>query len=201
MKERTITAILLFLSSYAPLGPILIVIDFQWSTKTFSHLFVDKVILFIAILSAAIPFMILRRIKGGEVFIVKEAKNRTGDLIGYALPYLVAFIGLKLDDVGSVIGFLMFLTLLCVLTIKTHALWINPMLALMNFKLYEATVQKEGAQPSVCFLLSNQILLIGSRCRIHHLTESQFYVTAYDIDGLAKSAEQSEAVVHPDQED
>ena len=96
----------------------------------------------------------------------------------YTLPYLVTFVGLKLSEPASVLGFVFFMLLFGALTIKTQALWINPLLALRGFRLYEASVQKDGGDLQTILVLSENPLRVGERCRADYLTEHQLYVTA-----------------------
>ena len=120
--------------------------------------------------------------------------------MNYALPYLVMFVGQKLDDPTSLIGFAMFMALLCALTVKAQALWINPLLALGGFQLYEADVQKDGSSPLSTFILSKGPLAVGQRCRATYLTDHQLYVTASNLDGRPKATDRSEDYLRPDQE-
>lgn len=201
MKPRVLTAILLFLSSYAPLGFMAAVLDFDWKTRHLSHPLRVEAIVAVSLAAGIIPFSILRRVTGGEVYTVRKLDDRSGELVNYALPYLVMFVGLKLDDVSSLIGFAMFMVLLCALTVKTQALWINPLLALGGFQLYEAEVQKADSPPFSVFILCKGPLVVGQRCRANYLTDHQLYVTASNLDSRSSGTDRPEDFIRPDQED
>lgn len=201
MKPRTPTAILLFLSSYAPLGLIVITLDFEWTAKAFAHLNTVILIAIFSLLAGAIPFVLLRRLTGGSIYTIEKLSNKSGDLVNYTLPYLVTFVGLKLSEPASVLGFVFFMLLFGALTIKTQALWINPLLALRGFRLYEASVQTDGGDLQTILVLSENALKVGERCRADYLTEHQLYVTASIDGGHTSEADRLEDHILPDQED
>lgn len=199
MHPRAITAILLFLSSYAPLGVIAIALDFDAAKGGFSHPLAVEIIALLSVLSAALPFVILRRLKGGVVYQATQLTNKNGDLVNYVLPYLVTFVGLKLGEPETVIGFVLFMLLFGALTIKLQALWINPLLALTGFQLYEACLQKNGSELSAILVLSKGPLEVGHRFRADYLTPTQLYVTEFLSDASQNTGRGLD--IRPDQED
>jgi hypothetical protein len=199
MRLRALTAIFLFLSSYAPLGVIVIALDFDPATRGFANPLTVKVVALLAVLSAALPFVILRRLRGGVVYQATQLTNKNGDLVNYALPYLVTFVGLKLGEPETVVGFVLFMLLFGALTIKLQALWINPLLALTGFNLYEATLQKNGSELSTILVLSKRQLEVGHRFRADYLTPTQLYVTEFLSDASEKTRFSID--IRPDQED
>ncbi len=154
-----------------------------------------------ALLAGAIPFVLLRRLTGGSIYNIEKLSNKSGDLVNYTLPYLVTFVGLKLSEPASVLGFVFFMLLFGALTIKTQALWINPLLALRGFRLYEASVQKDGGDLQTILVLAENPLRVGERCRADYLTEHQLYVTASIDGGPTPEADRLEDHILPDQED
>ncbi|HWQ93504.1 MAG TPA: hypothetical protein VN673_17695 [Clostridia bacterium] len=182
MTPRFLTGILLFLSSYAPLGLIMAVQDFKMDKKAFEHPTAVGIVLTLSLLVIVIPFALLRRLKGGKVYTIARISNKTGELVNYALPYLVTFVGLRLSDPTAMISFGIFMLLFCALTLKTQALWINPLLALCGYRLYEVDLTSHGAPSKTVMLISPTRLEATWRCRITGLTEFQFYASETDID-------------------
>ncbi|MFO1447922.1 MAG: hypothetical protein U1F61_07170 [Opitutaceae bacterium] len=201
MKPRIGTAFLLFLSSYAPLLVLVAVLDFDWSKKQFGSPYLDLSLVIIAVLSGLMPFISLKGVQGGQIYQVNDLKNRSGDLVNYALPYLVTFIGLKVSEPTSIIGFAFFMVLFGALSIKTQALWINPLLALGDYRLYEAVLQAEGNAPQTVQLLAPKPLAAGQRCRAVFLTDTQVYVTEFIDPSPSVEDDRPETNIHPDQED
>ncbi len=183
MNPRPLTSGLLFLSSYAPLGIILTVLDFNRREMVFEHPRSDLLLLALTLVFAALPFAILRRRSGGGIYTVGSLNSRSVDLVNYALPYLVTFVSLRLSEPSSLIAFGLFMVLFCVLAIKTRVLWLNPLLALGGFSLYETTLRKEGDEPFTAFVLSAMPLKPGQHCRADFLTNNQILVTDPDPDG------------------
>ena len=183
MKPRIPTAVLLFLSSYAPLGLIVVIQNCDWAERSLVHKQICGAICIVSLIAAILPFALLQRLKGGTVHTITRLSNRTGDLVNYALPYLVAFVALKFDDSLSLLSFGIFMALFCALTIRSQALWINPLLVLAGYYLYEAEFLAEEKSLKSAMLISPKRLEVGFRCRIIGLTEFQFYATEPDIDG------------------
>jgi hypothetical protein len=188
MNPRLLIAGLLFLSSYAPLGIILAVLDFDRHARTFAHPEAALLVLALTLVATALPFAILRRRSGGELYTVGPVNNRSVNLVTYALPYLVTFVSLRLDDYPSLIAFGLFMVLFCVLAIKTQVLWLNPLLALGGFSLYETTLRNEGGESFTAFVLSAMPLKPGQHCRADCLTNNQVYVTDPNPDGQLEGA-------------
>lgn len=182
MNPRLLTSGLLFLSSYAPLGIILTVLDFNRQETVFEHPRSDLLLLALTLVFAALPFAILRRRSGGGIYTVGSLNTRSVDLVNYALPYLVTFVSLRLSEPSSLIAFGLFMVLFCVLAIKTRVLWLNPLLSLGGYSLYETTLRKEDGESFTAFVLSAMPLKPGQHCRADYLTNNQIFVTDPDPD-------------------
>lgn len=189
MQPRLFSSIGLFLSSYSPLGLILIVNYFDWQTQKFPDLWVLCLTASVTLLCAVLPFLILRRITGGIIMTVDSVETRTENLIGYSLPYLVSFVSVKLDDPPSLVGLGVFLALMGALTIRTGGLWLNPLLALCGYKLLEVSAHPEKGSARIMFVIAKEQLAQGQRFRAEYITDSQAYVTSTRLDGSPHVAE------------
>ena len=101
MKPRIFTAILLFISAYAPLFVILAIKDFDFDCKkTFHHATPICILLGLTILSIVLLFYSVKSIQRGNMPVkVKGIKSRSVDLINYTIPYIFSFFGFDLSKI------------------------------------------------------------------------------------------------------
>lgn len=81
--------------------------------------------------------MIMSSLSGGQLITVKQCVRNPSDLMNYTVPYMVAFIGVDLSDGPKVAGFLVFMIFMFILTYKTKQLFMNPILAVLGYNLYD----------------------------------------------------------------
>lgn len=159
MKPKIITAILLFISAYSPLFLILAVKDFRFKHPYgFDNPILISVLIGISILSVILLFYTMNNMKRGNMPIqVKEIKNRSIDLINYTIPYIISFVGLSLSDINDIISLLIFLFLLLLLTLKSKSVFINPLLLMIGYNLYDVEYEFNGKLFSNIFLSKVEI--------------------------------------------
>jgi len=141
MTPKLFTAVLLFISAYSPFFLILAVKDFDYTLKS-KYLFNNPIpiwiLLGITLISVFILFAVIHYMKSstynGEIISVK---NRSVDLIGYTIPYMVSFFGMDLNESSDVISMCIFMLILLVLTLSSKSIFMNPMLALIGYGLYD----------------------------------------------------------------
>jgi hypothetical protein len=111
---------------------------------------------------------IMNRLSGGEnIKISKSLKNPT-DLMNYTVPYMVAFIGVDLGDWPKVAGFLCFMLFMFILTYKSKQLFMNPILAVLGYSLYDVDYEINNCFRSAR-MLSKEDLVPNSRYRLLEL--------------------------------
>jgi hypothetical protein len=94
-------------------------------------------IMLVCLLSIFILRRAMNTLSGGEnIKVVKSLKNPT-DLMNYTVPYMVAFIGVDLGDWPKVAGFFCFMLFMFILTYKSKQLFMNPILAVLGYSLYD----------------------------------------------------------------
>ncbi|WP_461208594.1 hypothetical protein [Desulfocurvus sp. DL9XJH121] len=104
-------------------------------------------------------------LSGGEnVKILKSLKNPT-DLMNYTVPYMVAFIGVDLGDGPKVAGFVCFMLFMFILTYKSKQLFMNPILAIFGYSLYDVDYEHNSCPRSARILAKND-LVPGKRYRL-----------------------------------
>lgn len=146
MKPRLITSILLFISAYSPLFLILAVKDFDFGcTKNFKHPIGIWIMLGITVLSVVLLFAIFKKFKRGNMVVrITEVKDRSVDLINYTIPYILSFFGFDLSKPEDVISLTIFLLIMLLLTIRSKAVFLNPILALVGYSLYDIEYEFDG---------------------------------------------------------
>lgn len=178
MKPKFITAILLFISAYSPLFLILAVKDFDFdSSFKFEHPLTIIVLLSLSILSVVLLFVTIRLVRRGSMLVtVKSVKNRSVDLINYTIPYIVSFFGFDLSKVEDVISLSIFLLLLLLLTIKSKSVFMNPILLLAGYNLYDLDYEFDGKQSSI-IVISRYEMKSNDRFFMRSLTRFLYLVT------------------------
>ena len=139
MKPRILTAILLFISAYSPLILILAVKDFDFDCcYNFHHPFTIWTLLFVSAISIFLLFYSIGSIKKGNMPVkIVEVQNRSVDLINYTIPYIVSFFGFDLAKTDDVVSLSIFMLLMLILTIKSKSVFLNPILLIAGYNLYD----------------------------------------------------------------
>lgn len=171
MKPRIFTSILLFISAYSPLILILAVKDWDFNCKNyFKHPLAIYIMLGVALLSVLLLFMTVKSLKRGNMPVkVKAVKNRSADLINYTIPYIVSFFGFDLSKMEDVISLSIFLLLMLFLTIKSKSVFLNPILLLAGYNLYDLDYEFDGKE-DYRIVLSKHEPKTGERFYIRSLT-------------------------------
>ena len=178
MKTKPLSAILLFISAYSPLFLILAVKDFDfYSNYNFDHPIGILILLGLSLLSVILLFFSIKSIKRGNLPVtVKVVKNRSVDLINYTIPYIVSFFGFDLAKVEDIISLSIFLLLLLLLTIKSKSVFMNPILLLAGYNLYDLEYEFDKKLSST-IVISKHEMKAGERFYIRSLTRFLYFVT------------------------
>jgi len=176
MKLRLWASIIIFFSSYSPLALILMVKDFDPVIIHFKHPQFSMAVFILAITSVLLLFIVLKNIKSGFHIKIERVSNCSNELINYTIPYIVSFLGLDLGKWQDIFAFAIFMILLCLLTIKTQSLFINPILAILGYGLYDTQFTENNISKNSIFL-SNQELKVGESYTIQKLTKFMCIIT------------------------
>lgn len=180
MKPRLLTAILLFISAYSPLFLILAVKDFDFNCKiNFNHPAFVYSILGISLLSIILLFYTVSKIRRGNMPVrIISVKNRSADLINYTIPYIVSFFGFDLSKIEDVISLSIFLLLMLLLTLKSKSVFMNPILLLIGYNLYDLEYEFDGKKQSTIVIskeemLPNDVYYIRSLTRFLYIVKEK----------------------------
>lgn len=183
MQRRSATnlipSIAIFISGYTPLFLIMMIKDVQaiiWLTYTlnspflgltqlnlpvglaFKNIYVVCGLLFIALSSLGILWFVLNNITNNpfEITVVK-AKSRSSEVVNYTIPYMISFVAFDLSKWQDLLSLLIFLGILCLLSIRSQSIFINPILAALGYGLYDVSY-KESSKLKECVMLSKRDL-------------------------------------------
>jgi hypothetical protein len=149
---------LLFISSYFPLTVIFGILLWE------KHLLWAIIILLIGISGLIVLFLYFaliapRRAKSHET--VTELDRHDGDVLSYVASYLVPFVSLDLTG-AQVWAVIVFLAVLLIIYVNSNMIYINPMLNILGYHLYEIKIAKNETS---FYLLTRQH--IGRRSVVH----------------------------------
>lgn len=142
---------LLFLSSYAPL--ILILAILLWSTGPrwwfeipflsvgFNLPLWSTIFLVVLIGSLFLLWLFVRTLKetAPKSIAVEEIHQRNDLIVSYVVTYAVPFVAAPFESKEKALGLGVFFVVVWLLQVKLNLLYINPVLALFNYHLYEVT--------------------------------------------------------------
>jgi hypothetical protein len=144
----------MFFSSYIPLLLVLCVllIDRQpvWMLNVFSFTHIvswaSTCIFFFTILLFALMmsyyFIVLKR-RPGELRVVESIQARDSDTLSYIATYLLPFVVFPLDTKRQIISLIIVVFVLGFVYISSNMIYINPILNMLGFHLYELTLKEE----------------------------------------------------------
>jgi hypothetical protein len=162
---------MLFVSSYFPL------------TLIFSIFLIDKqrlwaiVILLVGVtgLVAMLLYFLLvapRRTPFHEK--VTQLERHDGDVMSYVASYLIPFVTFPLDGWQQIAAILVFLGVLLVVYVNSNMIYINPMLNLIGYHLYEVNIENNE---SSFYLITHHRVVRGATLRVVRIGESAFLET------------------------
>lgn len=178
MIPRPLTAILLFISGYSPLFFILAVRDFDFELcYCFRHTHTAVALLVISGLSIFLLYLTVHLAdKGNTAVKVISINDRSPEFVSYTIPYIISFLHFDLAKWGDVISLGIFLSIMLVLTIKTRSFFINPILALWGYGLYdlEYSLNQRIKKTTV---ISRLEIIPNQTCNLRGLSRSMYLVT------------------------
>lgn len=159
LELKIFPALTLFLGSYFPLSIILLIQDIDSKYWDFSGIYKENLSALIPNLDnpgKSITFFIITTIcllifrkfinslNFNSSMKVIESRAIPNDLINYVFPYVISSMGLDLSNTGKFIGFIIFLSLMFIITYRSGQILMNPMLLAAGWQLYELSVDIEG---------------------------------------------------------
>ena len=141
----------LFLSSYAPLFAVFGLLD------SFGPGWPARVCFIIAAAGLALPWIVLARARrlASQTLQVASSQIRDGDALAYIATYLVPFAAITATTARERGALGLFIFLIAVIYIRSELFYINPLLALVGYRLFQIST----AADTSAVLLSRQSFL------------------------------------------
>jgi len=175
MKLRFVPALLVFVSSYFPLGIILIIKDFDVRGFRLLHPILAVSIAAIMITACFLVILTAHAIKTGIPIRIKRVANKSGEMFGYTLPYIISFYNFNLGDVKVILCLLIFMSLMFTLSYKTQNMMVNPILALAGYGFFDCQFQDAGRDLEGQFI-SKSSFRAGDTCVVERLSDFLYFV-------------------------
>lgn len=163
----TLAGAILFVSSYSPL---LVAIGLLDSFNCALVAYACYVAAGVSLLVLGLAFRSWRRLATSQITVVR-ARHRDGDAIAYVLTYLVPFASVGLDTWQERAALIGFFALIGVLYVQANLFYVNPILALFGFRLYEV----EADNGRMMLVISRtKYVRVGTNLSVHALTDYVF---------------------------
>ncbi len=163
----TASEVVLFLSSFSPLFVVFGLLE------SFGSGWPSFICYAVAAVSAAFLLWLItltRRMSTVSVELVRS-RHRDGDAIGYLATYVVPFATLGVDNWRSRTALLLFLALVGVLYIRAHLFYVNPLLSVVGYRLFEA--ETATGRP-LLILTRRKFVPMGERVDLRTLSDYVF---------------------------
>ncbi|MEJ7934458.1 hypothetical protein WG907_09345 [Sphingobium sp. AN558] len=156
------SAAVVFLGSYLPLSVILMGQDLDFPAlgrgacplrdlvhfdcaSPLRHPFASVTAIVVCALCFLASLLALRILPTKHKISIVESKHIPADLINYVIPYVLSFISLDFGDPAKLLGFAIFLVWLFWITYKSGQIALNPILAVLGWKLFEVKYSHLGS--------------------------------------------------------
>jgi hypothetical protein len=139
--------LILFLTSYIPLGIICLIIDFEkFEFPFFKHEVCTVLLAPLIILLLPLLYLLIHHYKtkpaGREKMNIIKVENMDSQLLSYIFTYIVPFLGFPSERRIYVALFLLFI--IGVLYIRSEMIGINPILALFGYHIVKVEWKKDS---------------------------------------------------------
>ncbi len=177
MKLKITPALLIFISSYFPLALIFIVKDLNETTFLPLHPITASIIGAIALFACAVVLVAANKIEGGVPVRLTKVSNKSGDMFTYTIPYMISFYNFNLGDWKTLVSLFVFMSLMFALAYRTQNVFINPVLALAGYGLYDCQF-KDGVREIQGLLISKYEFQLGDTCIVERLSNFLYFVSS-----------------------
>jgi hypothetical protein len=176
LRLRPLVSVLLFLSAYSPLI-IIIIKDIDTSEYwLFRTPILSCVLFLIAVSSSIITLQVVKSVDEGLPATITKAANKSGDMFGYTIPYMLSFMKVDLSDWQTALGLSVFLCVLFIMAYRTQTVFINPILAISGYMLIDCTF-KRGNEEIQAMVITRRPISIGDSCQLERLSH-YLYIAA-----------------------
>ena len=178
LRLRPWAALVLFVSAYAPLLLILAIKDLDAARgyPAPTHPWLFGALLVVAVLSCFIVLRAVRSIRAGLSVQVSKAANKSGEMFGYTIPYVLSVVRIDLGDWQTLASLTVFMAMMFVVAYRTQTVFVNPILAMAGYMLIDTTF-KRGETETQAMVITRVALKIGGTYTMERLAH-YLYVAA-----------------------
>lgn len=171
LRLRFWASLLIFVSGYAPLLVILAVKDLQIVSRipTPQHPWMFAVLIAVAALSSLMVLGAIRSIRSGLSVEVTKAANKSGEMFGYTIPYVLSFVRIDLGEWQTLVSLAIFLGMMFAVAYRTQTVFVNPILAVAGYMLIDCTFKRAGTETQA-MIITRVPLKIGASYTIERLS-------------------------------
>jgi len=178
LRLRPLVSFVLFLSAYSPLMVILAVKDLQPSSPyLFGSPTTSGILIFMAISSILVTLLTVRSVDCGLPVAVTKAANKSGDMFGYTIPYMLSFMRIDLSDWQTLVSLALFLSILFGMAYRTQTVFINPVLAIAGYMLIDCTFKRDDKEFQA-MVVSRDPISVGDIVNLDQLSH-YLYIRAH----------------------
>lgn len=183
LRLRPWAALLLFTSAYAPLLSILVIKDYD--PNRFSllprHPLLCLGLVIVASASCVGVLRAVKNIQSGLTVEVTKAANKSGEMFGYSIPYMLSFLKVDLGDWQTLVSLFIFLAMLFAVAYRTQTVFVNPVLALAGYMLIDCTFKRDKIETQA-MIITRAPLKIGESYIFERLSH-YLYAAAHQESG------------------
>jgi hypothetical protein len=169
---RLVVKLGLFLSAYLPLFLILAI-------KTWFDVTAIVILLAVVLYSFVWFLMIwVRQKETTDSYNVVGVENKSKEALTYLVPYIIAFISFDMTKWQDLTALFVLMLLLFVVYVNSDLLYINPLLALFSYQVYQVEVKKIAAgcdeKKWDITVLSSEKIHVGDNLKVRDLSDNVF---------------------------
>ncbi len=171
LRLRPWAALLMFVSAYAPLLIILVIKDFDSKPLGLlpRHPILSLLFLSISVASCIYALKAVSQIDDGLSVEVSKAANKSGEMFGYTIPYMLSFMKIDIGDWQTLLSLAIFLGMMFVVAYRTQTVFVNPVLALAGYMLIDCTF-KRGSVETQAMVITKEPIKIGETYVLERLS-------------------------------
>lgn len=190
MQRRNATTLIpsiaIFISGYTPLFLIMMIKDItgiNWQPYQFESTILgfDKIVypiglfvknpnvvwglIIVSVISLLLLRYVLKNITTNPFAItITQAKSRSSEVVNYTIPYMISFVAFDLSKWQDLLSLIIFLSILCLLSIRSQSIFINPILAALGYGLYDCQYTENNKEKE-CVMISQRDLVAEDRVK------------------------------------
>lgn len=184
LRVRFGASLLIFVSGYAPLLLILAVKDLQLVCRvpTPQHPWMFGILIVLAIVSSLMVLTAVKSIRSGLVVEVTKASNKSGEMFGYTIPYVLSFVRIDLGEWQTLVSLAIFLAMMFAVAYRTQTVFVNPILAVAGYMLIDCTF-KRVATETQAMVVTRVPIKIGASYTFERLSHYLYVVAEVQEEG------------------